>query len=195
MLRGIPYDPQPIVPPGVVSAETDSATVPADVRRKPYQLDPLPLGDSAPAGGGWPLGPPSREVDALPGHLYRPRGAFVIDLPLNRIPQTILAGASAVLALWPKVPQGQLGVVDKLGFVVTAGTLADAKLYTLKNGAPVNPYTGTVGSLGTLEVPQPCGIELDAGDVFSVLVVNTGANPLDVAVRSVGWFYGGGAVR
>ena len=190
----LPYDPAPVVPEGVEDSLTESALLPADVARKPFQLIPGPeAGPTAPAGVRG-SGPRIETVSALPGHLYRPHGAYPWDLPLNRIPQTLAAGASVIATTWPKVPQGQLGVVHKLAFAVTSGNLSDAKLTTLLNSGPVQPYPGVVGAIGSLENPQECFIELAANDVFSVVVFNIGAAPLDFAVRTVGWFYRGGGV-
>jgi hypothetical protein len=160
--------------------------VPRDVLRKPYHtageariVQPARAVASAAAG----------TVSNFPAHLYPPRNAFMLDLPLNRIPFILGAGVSLAFSVWPRVPQGQVGVVRKLAVVLTAGLLGNLRVTTRVNGAPVQPFPGVVGAVGTLEAPQEILVALAAGDVFDVLCTETGGVGVTVAVRSVGWFY------
>jgi len=166
--------------------ENASPGVPRDVRRKPFHT----AGERRLLQNGVPVSlADAGQVRDLPAHLYPPRAAFMLDLPLNRIPFILGAGLSLPFSIWPRVPQGQVGVVRKLAVVLTAGLLTNLLVSTRVNGAPVQPFPGVVGAVGTLENPQETLIALAAGDVFDMLLTETGGVGVTVAVRSQGWFY------
>jgi hypothetical protein len=166
--------------------ENASPGVPRDVRRKPFHT----AGERRLLDNGAPVSlADAGQVRDFPAHLYPPRAAFMLDLPLNRIPFAVGAGLSLAFSIWPRVPQGQVGVVRKLAVVLTAGLLTNLRVTTRVNGAPVQPFPGVVGAIGTLENPQETLIALAAGDVFDVLCTETGGVGVTVAVRSQGWFY------
>jgi hypothetical protein len=125
-----------------------------------------------------------------PPHIYPPPDAFVLDLPLVRTPATAIAGGgSAVMVTYPRIPQGQRGIVRKLAAVVTAGVLADLRWTTRINNAPMQPFPGVRGAIGTLEQPQDTQVLLNAGDVFTLLAENTGGAPVSVLSRAYGWLW------
>jgi hypothetical protein len=103
--------------------------------------------------------------------------------------QTLAAGASQTVS-WPAVPAGQRGIVQALALTSSDPTVVTYQ--TTKNGVGVSPYpTAHLGSLGTLLNPftLPTGIPLVAGDVFAIVVTNTGGAPITFQVRSIGAFF------
>lgn len=167
--------------------------LPPDVRRKRYQTTPEggSAGLASRAGAG--LAPIGGRLAEYPPWYYPPIDAYILDLPLNRLPFSVPAAGSAALAVWPRVPMGLLGVVRKIGVLaspVAPDTLANLLITTRKNLAPVQPFPGVTGAIGTLEAPQDTQIVLAAGDVFDVLVANSGVNPMPVSVRTYGWWWG-----
>ncbi len=169
--------------------------LPPDVRRKRYQTTPEGGGASYPSGvsGVGLRGRPPWGRAEYPPWYYPPIDAYILDLPLNRLPFAVPIGGSAALAIWPRVPMGLLGVVRKIGVIaspVAPDTLANLLITTRKNLAPVQPFPGVTGAIGTIEAPQDTQIVLAAGDVFDVFVQNSGANAMPVSVRTYGWWWG-----
>jgi hypothetical protein len=156
--------------PGDVSAVIEDGLLPSDIRR-------LPLVS---------LGVPGA-ASVFPFAQIPPPGAYLQDLPLDTTGVVILGGAQAVMVAWPIVPLGMLGVVRKIGWTTT--NFLTTRFTTLVNGAPVQPYPGRIGPVGTLEAPQDTQIILQAGDVFSVVALNTGVPAVTVQVRTWGWFW------
>jgi len=154
--------------PGDVSAVLEDGLLPSDIRRLPI----VSLGE---------LGLES----PFPPAQVPPPGAYLLDLPLNMTGVVILGGAEATIALWPGVPLGMLAVVRKIGW--TTSNFLTTRFTTLVNGAPVQPYPGRIGPVGTLEAPQDTQIILQPGDVFSVVALNTGVPAVTVQVRTWGW--------
>jgi len=156
--------------PGDVSAVLEDGLLPSDIRRLPLVSLGLPGAAS------------SFLFSQVP-----PPGAYLQDLPLDTTGVAILGGAQAVMALWPIVPLGMLGVVRKIGW--TTSNFLTKRFTTLVNGAPVQPYPGRIGPVGTLEAPQDTQIILQPADVFSVVALNTGVPAVTVQVRTWGWFW------
>ncbi len=156
--------------PGDVSGMQEDALLPPDIRRK----------------GLLSLGAPEAAAIAA-GLKDPPPGAFLRDLPLDTTGVVILAGSTTTMVTWPIVPLGMLGVVRKIGWTTT--NFATTRFTTLVNGAPVQPYPGRIGPVGSLEIPQDTQIILQPGDVFSVVALNTGGVGVTVQVRTWGWFW------
>jgi hypothetical protein len=160
--------------PGDVAAVPEDALLPSDIRRLPL----LSLGAQGPSS-------------PFPPYQIPPQGAYLQDLPLDTTGVVVLGGAQATIAVWPVVPLGMLGVVRKIGWTTT--NFLTTRFTTLVNGAPVQPYPGRIGPVGTLEVPQDTQIILQPWDIFSVVALNTGAPAVTVQVRTWGWFWLSGA--
>lgn len=150
---------------------------PLDVERRtpPGITDALRL-----AGEGRPW--------SLPPWVYPPFDARGIAEPRVRTPQVIAAGASITVE-WGLIPNGKIGVVDRMGISTTS--FADTRITTRINANPVDPYPGIVGEIGSLAQPQklPAPIIVPAGAVFDVLIENTGAAALSAIVVTLGWWY------
>ncbi len=172
------YQPQ-IITAGDLREVREDRKLPPDVRRKPWQEFPLP-GAGGPAAGG------AGQYPEYPPWLYPPATAYHIDLPLNRIPTAIAAGGSLVVA-WPALPQGTFGVVRNIG--LSSSDFSITRTTTRQNTAPVQPYPGVVGAIGEIEEPKEIVLLLKSGDLFSLLVENTGLVGITVAVRTIGWWW------
>lgn len=103
---------------------------------------------------------------------------------------TALAPAASVSVAWPAVPAGQSGAVTALALTSSDPTVVTYQ--TRVNGVGKGPYAvAHLGSLGSILVPftLPVGIKLNAGDVFDILVTNTGGVGITFQVRSLGAFF------
>lgn len=111
-----------------------------------------------------------------------------LDLPAFRIPQAILAGASLIIT-WDVVPQNALGIVTRIA--IQTSNAADTRVTTRVNGFPVEPLIQVVGAVGELQDPTllAAPIDLNPGDVFSLVMENIGMAPRDMAARTMGYFY------
>lgn len=101
-----------------------------------------------------------------------------------------LAPAASSIVAWAAVPAGQQGLVSHLALFSTDPTVVTYQ--TRVNGIGVSPYAAAhLGSLGTLLTPfqLPQAIPLNAGDVFDIVVTNTGAANIDFQTRSMGAFF------
>lgn len=103
--------------------------------------------------------------------------------------QTLNAGLSVSIA-WPAVPAGQTGLVTALAFASSDPTVVTYQ--TRVNGIGKGPYSvAHLGDLGQITNPfvlSP-GVKLAAGDVFDILVTNTGAVPITFQTRALGAFF------
>ena len=174
------YQPQLLMGADVREVREDRK-LPPDVRRKPWQEHPLP-GSGGPTAGGAAAG----QYPEYPPWLFPPATAYHIDLPLTRTPTAVAAGGSLEIE-WPALPQGTFGVVRNIG--VSTSVVADTRVTTRQNQAPVQPYPGVIGAIGELEEPKEIVLLLKSGDLFSVLVENIGAAGITVAVRTIGWWW------
>jgi hypothetical protein len=107
----------------------------------------------------------------------------------NTTAVTLVPAAQSLVA-WAAVPGGQQGVVTHLALFSTDPTVVTYQ--TRVNGVGVSPYTTAhLGSLGMLLTPFPLpqAIPLRAGDVFDIVVTNTGAANIDFQTRSMGAFF------
>jgi hypothetical protein len=111
-----------------------------------------------------------------------------LDLPIFRIPQPILAGASLIVT-WDVVPQSALGIVTRIGTQTSNAT--DTRITTRVNGFPVEPLIQVIGAVGDMQDPPLLAtpIDLNPGDVFSLVMENIGMAPRDMAARTMGYFY------
>jgi hypothetical protein len=178
-------------PEGLYLETAEDPELPSDVKRKPY-VTASETGTLSGSGATSTMeaGPGARAslYARYPPHQFPPFDATLYDLPNFRIPFALGAGATAALVTWPRVPLGQRGVIRKIGGLVIAGLLADVTWSTRINGSPVLPFLAVVGAFGTLEAPQDTQIILNAGDIFSLFVVNTGA-AVTVNCRTWGWIW------
>lgn len=111
-----------------------------------------------------------------------------LDLPIFRIPQAIPAGASLTVT-WDVVPQNALGIVTRIG--TQTSEAADTRITTRINGFPVEPFIQIFGTVGVLDDPTllAAPIDLNPGDVFSLVMENIGMAPRNMAARTMGYFY------
>jgi len=155
---------------GDVAAVQEDALLPSDIRRLPL----VSLGAQVP-------------TTLFPYQSVPPPAAYLQDLPLDTTGVVILGGAQAVMVTWPTVPMGMLAVVRKIGW--TSTNFLTTRFTTLVNGAPVLPYPGRIGPVGTLEAPQDTQIILQPSDIFSLVALNLGVPAVTVQVRTWGWFW------
>lgn len=126
-----------------------------------------------------------------PPWIYPPFLHFPVDLPQNRIPTAVAAGSSIIVA-WPQIPQGATGVCRRVGISTSAA--ADTRVTTLINRSPVPPLGGVIGAIGTLENPTELAgpVIIRAGEEFALLIENVGAVAVNLAGRTLGWWWGSG---
>lgn len=115
-----------------------------------------------------------------------PPGAIPIDQPVNRVPTAIAAGGSLTITL-AAVPATQHQVITALA--AAADDFSSLRLTTRINGVAVAPFILDVGTIGVLATPTPLGAPIlcGPGDVFSMLLENIGAAPMNIAGRAIGW--------
>jgi hypothetical protein len=114
-------------------------------------------------------------------------GATPLDAPVDRRLTSVAGGGALTLTL-PAVPAGQRGVITALG--ITASNFLVLRTTTRVNGLAVAPMVALLGVAGgPLQTPDPLAapIALAAGDVFSLLLENTGVPAMDLAGRILGW--------
>ena len=111
-----------------------------------------------------------------------------LDLPIFRIPQAIPAGGSLIVT-WEVVPQNALGIVTRIG--IQTSEAADTRITTRINGIPVEPLLQVIGALGDMLDPPllAAPIDLNPGEVFSLVMENIGMAPRNMAARTMGYFY------
>jgi hypothetical protein len=156
--------------PGDLAGVQEDALLPSDIRRLPL----ISLGSQAPD-------------PVFPSNQIPPSRAFLLDLPLDMTALAVLAGATSTIVTWPQVPLGMMGVVRKIGWATSQP--ATTRFTTLVNGAPVQPYQGRIGPVGSLELPQDTQILLQSGDIFSVVALNGAGVVAGIQVRTYGWFW------
>ncbi len=164
-------------------ADVPPGHTPPDVRTRP-RLSKLALLESS---QGLSAGE-RHNVQELPPWLFPPFGAFPLDQPQNVLATNIAVGGTLVVAL-PTIPNGMVGIVDRLGF--TTSDTANTSVTTRINQNPVPPYGSRIGGLETLLNPAklPAPIEIPVNSIFDVLVTNLGAAIIQVTVRIMGWWY------
>jgi hypothetical protein len=116
-----------------------------------------------------------------------PHGCKYYDLPLNRLPVTVLAGANAVLAVTPICSVGWAGVVRYLALQTTDAL--NTTFQTRKNLAPVLPFTIAQGAVGVMADPTKIFIEIFPGETIDLLATNVGGVPIDMQARLIAWFW------
>lgn len=172
--EGQPGDGYP-VPPDVL-ARPRLSTVSESVR--------YAEGGAAATAAGPAAAPPIQ----VPPHLAPPYGAFPLDVPAVRIPQTVPLAGSLIVAL-DTPPPGQITVLWTFGLSTT--DLAGTRLTVRVNRQPVPPLAGIVGVIGDLTRPTRLAapILVPASQEADVLIENIGTAAITVAVRAQGWRY------
>lgn len=115
-----------------------------------------------------------------------PPNAVPLDFPVNKIPQTIAPGGS-LLITWPAMGATEFGLVTALG--ISTDDAVNTRISTQIDGVAVAPLIASFGAVGTMDNPTPFAvpIRLGPGQVFSVFMENVGANPINMAARTLGW--------
>ena len=115
-----------------------------------------------------------------------PPNAVPLDFPVNKIPQAIAAGGS-LLITWPAMGASEFGLVTALG--ISTDDAANTRISTQIGGVAVPPLVQSFGAVGTMDNPTPIAvpIRLGPGQVFSLLMENVGAAPINMAARILGW--------
>lgn len=168
--------------------QDEDRLLPPDVRRKRLVAGAGGLDLVAQLPAGVSRAPSTFGVqDWSRAHLDEPPGAYLFNLPQVIAPVIIAAGVSAVVVAWPMVPQGQRGVVRRIGFVTNFPD--QTRITTRVNQSPVPPFPGTIGAIGTLEDPFTTVVLLAPGDSFDMWVTNLGPGNITVRVRTYGWLW------
>lgn len=120
-----------------------------------------------------------------PGGIAAP-DAEPFDEPVDKLPQSVAAGGQYLVTL-AAIAAGQQGMVTALGVTVSDATVAE--ITTRVDGVAVPPLSAVLGAVGPMETPTPLAspIPLGPGQVFSLLIENTGAVNIDIAARVLGW--------
>jgi hypothetical protein len=175
--------------PPIFPLPTFTPTMPDVMGRRnltpPAQPITTPQPGGTPAGAAGGLSGPVPII--LPVHLYPPVGAFAVDLPINRVPAVLAAGATITLE-WPQVPVTRIGIVRRAGLSTTDA--ANTQVIFLINRAPVppGPFIGAIGDLvNPPELAAP--IIVPGGQVFGVQITNLSAVAITVVSRTMGWLY------
>lgn len=115
-----------------------------------------------------------------------PPDAVPLDLPVDKLPQTIAPAGSHVVT-WPAMGATEFGLVTALGISTTDAV--NTRITTRVDGVAVPPLVASFGAVGTMDAPSPFAvpIRLGPGQVFSVLMENVGAAGVDMAARTLGW--------
>lgn len=115
-----------------------------------------------------------------------PPNAVPLDFPVNKIPQAIAPGGS-LLITWPAMGASEFGLVTALG--ISSDDLTNTRITTQVGGVAVAPLVQSFGAVGTMDAPTPLPvpIRLGPGQVFSLLMENVGAAPINMAARTLGW--------
>lgn len=129
-----------------------------------------------------------REGAPMDPRMFMPRNAIRVDLPQDHRSNVAVVGFGTFSVTWDRVPQAARGVVAKIW---TNTTDFDNTTWTARiNGVPLNTFNGMMGAFGALGVPEEIlPLDLNPGDVFSLVATNLGAAAITVGVRTIGWFW------
>lgn len=165
------------------AADVPSGNTPADVRTRP-RLSRIAVIESTQGASA----SKRTDIQQLPPWLWPPFGAFILDLPQNVTPVSVAVGGTLTVSL-PAIPNGMLGIVDRLGF--STSDTVNTSVTTRINQNPVPPYGSRIGGLEPIINPAKLAapIEIPVNSIFDVFVTNLGAAIITVAVRIMGWWY------
>jgi hypothetical protein len=134
-----------------------------------------------------------RQGPAQDPRSYPPLRALVYDVPLDRTPVVIAAGAVLDVPL-DRVPQGARGVIARLGLNVTGAGAGFSQVTTvvLVNGVQAGifrngPIRGVFGPIDNPTWIPP--IDLVEGDVPLVRFANTDVAPQNIGARIIAWYW------
>lgn len=115
-----------------------------------------------------------------------PPGAIPIDLPIDKLPQSI-APAAALTVTWPAMGATEFGLVTALG--ISTSDAVNTRITTQVDGVAVPPLIASFGAVGTLDNPTLLAVpvRLGPGQVFSLLMENISGAAIDMAARTLGW--------
>jgi hypothetical protein len=115
-----------------------------------------------------------------------PPNAVPLDLPTDKLPQTIAPAGSHVVT-WPAMGATEFGLVTALG--ISSDDLVNTRITTRIDGVAVPPLIASFGAVGTMDDPTILSvpIRLGPGQVFSLLMENVGAANILMAARTLGW--------
>jgi hypothetical protein len=124
---------------------------------------------------------------------FPPQRALMYDVPLDRTPVAIAAGAVLDVPL-DKVPQGARGVIDRIGLNVTGAGAGFSQVTTevFVNGMHAGIFrNGAIrGVFGPVDNPTWIPpIDLVEGDIPLVRFTNTDVAPQNIGARIIAWYW------